>query len=407
MSKIKVGFIGLGNRGGMYFDFANQHPDCEIVAACDFIVDQQLSRMPLKEVPYKFTSTDDLFAAKLDLDLLCISSMDKYHYNDAKRAIELGYNLLLEKPIACNLAEVLELQALAKEKGVKVIICHVLRYTMFYKEIKRLITEGKLGHIININATENVAYWHQCHSYVRGNWHNTKETAPQILTKCSHDLDIIQWLMGKKVNMLSSFGDQYFFNAAHKPEGSTNRCGTCPLGYKCDFNSYRFYLKNPGWLVPFMGTNQTVETITKYLDTSVFGHCAFDMDNDTVDHQVVNILFDDNTTASFTLNAFSNECYRDIKIYGTKGDLVADFEKKEIHAQLFNDEVIHIDLTKITDDFSGHGGGDAIMFKEIVTYLQTGEKTDSLTLLDDSVISHRMAFLAEESRLEKGCPKKL
>ena len=69
--------------------------------------------------------------------------------------------------------------------------------------------------------------------------------------------------------------------------------------------------------------------------------------------------------------------------------------------------MIHIDLTKITDDFSGHGGGDAIMFKEIVTYLQTGEKTDSLTLLDDSVISHRMAFLAEESRLEFGCPKKL
>ena len=205
----------------------------------------------------------------------------------------------------------------------------------------------------------------------------------------------------------SLFDFKFFFNKNNKPENSTNRCSTCPLGFKCDFNAHRFYLKNPGWLIPFMGTNQTVETITEYLETSVFGHCVFDMDNDTVDHQVVNILFKDNTTASFTLNAFSNECYRDIKVYGTKGDLIADFEKKEILVQLFNDEVIRIDLTKLTDDFSGHGGGDAIMFKELVNYLLTGEKTDSLTLINDSVISHRMAFLAEESRLEEGCPKKL
>ena len=408
MNKIKVGFIGLGNRGGMYYDFATRNSDlCEIVAACDFIVEQQLSRFEFKDVPHVFTNTDDLFAAKLDLDLLCISSMDKYHFSDCKRAIELGYNILLEKPISCTLEEVLELQQMAKEKGVKIIVCHVLRYTMFYKEIKRLISEGTLGHIININATENVGYWHQCHSYVRGNWHNTAETAPQILTKCSHDLDIIQWLMNKKVNYVSSFGDLFFFKKENKPAESTNRCSTCPLGYKCDFNAYRFYLKNPGWLIPFMGTNQTVETITDYLDTSVFGHCAFDMDNDTVDHQVVNILFEDNTTASFTLNAFSNECYRDIKVYGTKGDLVANFEEKKIYVQLFNNEKIEIDLTKLTDDFSGHGGGDAIMFQELLDYLINGNKTDSLTLIDDSVISHKMAFLSEESRLEKGCPKKV
>ena len=408
MSKIKVGFIGLGNRGGMYYEFARKHDDiCEIVSVCDFIAEQQLSRFTNRDVPHIYTNTDDFFNDKLELDLLCISSMDKYHYNDAKRAIDLGYNLLLEKPIACKLEEVLELQALAKEKGVKVVICHVLRYTMFYKEIKRLITEGTLGQIININCTENVGYWHQCHSYVRGNWHNVEETAPQILTKCSHDLDIIQWLMDKKVNYVSSFGALNFFKKENKPSESTYRCGTCPLGYNCDFNAYRFYLKNPGWLIPFMGTNQTEETIKAYLDKSVFGHCAFDMDNDTVDHQVVNILFDDNTTATLTLNAFSNKCYRDIKVYGTKADLVANFEEKKIHVELFNDEVIDIDLTKLTDDFSGHGGGDAVMFKELLTYLQTGEKTDSLTLLDDSVISHRMAFLSEESRIEKGSPKKV
>ena len=214
MRKIKVGFIGLGNRGGMYHDFARANSDiCEVVAFVDFKLEQQVERIGNpKDVPYLFNNTDDFFNANIDLDLLVISSMDKYHYLDAKRGIEHGYHLLLEKPIACKLDEVIEINDLAKKYNVKVMVCHVLRYTMFYKEIKRLIDENVLGEIININATENVAYWHQCHSYVRGNWHNVSETAPQILTKCSHDFDIITWLMNKKPTDVSSFGNLNFFN---------------------------------------------------------------------------------------------------------------------------------------------------------------------------------------------------
>ena len=408
MKKIKIGLIGLGNRGGMYFDMALQNKDlCEVVAICDFKYEMQLQRFGNPEIPHLYHDSKDLFADKLDLDLLVISSMDKYHYEQAKQGIELGYNLLLEKPISCTLEQVLEIQSLAREKGVKVMICHVLRYTMFYKEIKRLIDEGTLGEIVNINTTENVGYWHQAHSYVRGNWHSVKETAPQMLTKCSHDLDIIQWLMGKKVKSVTSYGDLYWFKKENKPEGSTNRCNTCPLGYTCDFNAYRFYLENPGWLIPFMGPDTTVENIDNFLKTTNFGHCVFDMDNDTVDHQVVNICFEDNTTASHTLNALSRWCYRDIKVYGTKGDLIGDFEKRAIHVTLFNHKEIDIDLNDLTKDFSGHGGGDTIMFKEVLDFLINGNKTSSLTLLDESVVSHKMAFLSEESRLEEGMPKKL
>ena len=245
MKKIKVGFIGLGNRGGMYHDFARSNSDlCEVVAFVDFKLAQQVERIGNPtDVKYMFTNTDDFFAANIDLDLLVISSMDKYHYLDAKRGIEHGYHLLLEKPIACSYEEVLEIDRLAKKHHVKVMVCHVLRYTMFYKEIKRLIDENVLGEIININATENVAYWHQCHSYVRGNWHNTKETAPQILTKCSHDFDIITWLMNKKPTMVSSFGDLNFFKAENKPADSTKMCYNGPLGFSCDFNAYKFYTK--------------------------------------------------------------------------------------------------------------------------------------------------------------------
>lgn len=410
MKKIKVGLIGLGNRGGMYFDFAKANNDlCEVIAVVDFKLKQQLDRIGNPSIKYTFESTDDFFNANIDLDLLVISSMDKYHYEDAKRGILHGYHLLLEKPIACKYDEVLEISELAKKNNRKVMVCHVLRYTMFYKEIKRLIDENVLGEIVNINATENVAYWHQCHSYVRGNWHNVSETAPQILTKCSHDFDIITWLMNKTPTYVSSFGDLFFFKAKNKPEGSSNQCHDCPLGYSCDFNAYKFYLSNRDWLKPFVGKDVSDEAIDKFLKTSTYGHCVFDMDNDTVDHQVVNIKFNDGTTASLTMNAFSRYCYRDIKVFGTKGDLIGNFETNMIHVNLYNakDESFDIDIKKLTSDFSGHGGGDAIMFKEVLNYLLYNEKTTSLTLLEESVVSHKMAFLSEESRLENGKVKKL
>ena len=124
-----------------------------------------------------------------------------------------------------------------------------------------------------------------------------------------------------------------------------------------------------------------------------------------VDHQVVNILFEDNTTASHTMNAFSRDCYRDIKVFGTKGDLIGNFEDKIIKVNLFNGERIEFDIAKMTDDFSGHGGGDRAMFNELIDYLREDKLTSSLTILEDSSISHKMASLADESRLDGGKPK--
>lgn len=406
MKKLKVGFIGMGNRGGMYHWFASDRSDaCEICAIVDFKLDMQIERIGGSPAKHLYKNTEDFFKDKLDLDLLVISSMDKYHYSDALNGLNLGYNLLLEKPISCTMAEVSHLEEVARRKNLKVVVCHVLRYTMFYKKIKELIANNVLGEIVNINTTENVAYWHQCHSYVRGNWHNVAETGPQILTKCSHDLDIIKWLMDKEVKSIQSFGDLYFFKKSNKPQNSGIMCYDCKIKEECDFNAYKFYLSNRDWLIPFAGRDLTDEKIDAFLRNSDFGHCAFDMDNDTVDHQVVNILFEDNTTASHTMNAFSRDCYRDIKVFGTKGDLIGNFEDKIIKVNLFNGERMEFDIAKMTDDFSGHGGGDRAMFNELIDYLREDKLTSSLTVLEDSSISHKMAFLAEESRLDGGKPK--
>ena len=404
MKKVKIGLIGYGNRGRLYVSFIKDCLDkVELVALCDLRVDELKESTKNLNIKHYFSNTDDFYNANLDLDLVLICSMDQYHFEHTKLALMHNYNVLLEKPISNKYEEVVELNNLAKERNLKVIVTYVLRYTMFYRKIKEIINSGRIGKIININTTENVSYWHQAHSYTRGNWRNSNDTGPMILTKCSHDMDLLYWLMGKNVSKISSFGSLSYLTTENAPENSTDYCTTCPCKDTCAFNCYRFYLNNKEWLRPMVGDDLSDEKINKFLENSQYSRCVFKCDNNVVDHQVVNIQFDDKTTASHTMNAYTRWCYRDIKVMGSKGCIEGNFEEKKFNVYDFvTNDVEVVDITNFTDDFVGHGGGDRIMFYELIDYIVNDVKTVSLTTLQESVISHEMAFASENSRVDDG-----
>ena len=110
-----------------------------------------------------------------------ICTQDKMHYEPAMMAIEKGYDILLEKPISPDPKECFDIADATIAKGVKVLVCHVLRYTPFYRAIKNFIDSGELGKLMNINHTEGVGNVHMSHSYVRGPWRREDEAAPMIL----------------------------------------------------------------------------------------------------------------------------------------------------------------------------------------------------------------------------------
>ena len=404
MKKIKVGLIGFGNRGRLYSSFIKDLSDkVEYVAVCDYRIEELLDSLKQYNLKHTFKDVEDFFNAKLDLDLVCICSMDKYHFYQTKKCLELGYNVLLEKPVSNNLNEVIELNELAHKKNLKLIVSYVLRYTLFYKMIKDIIDSGEIGKVVNINNTENVAYWHHAHSYTRGNWKYEKETGPMILTKCSHDMDLIYWLMGKNVDKISSFGNRSYLLKENAPKDAAEYCIDCKEKDSCPFNAYRFYLNNKEWLRPIIGDDLSDENIMKNLYHNQYTRCAYKTDADVVDHQVVNILFDDKTTASHTMNAYTRYCYRDIKVMGSHGCIEGNFEEKKFKVYHFVDNSEReVDITHFTDDFVGHGGGDRVMFIELIDYLLTGNKTKSLTSISESVISHEMAFASEKSRVNEG-----
>ena len=393
--------IGLGSRGRLYTDILHNR-NIKIKAVADFYEDRRnLAKEKYGvEESMIFDNADDLLKLGKIADFAVIATMDADHYHQAMQAIELGYHLILEKPVCITAQECKNLAEAATAKGVKVIVCHVLRYTPFYNKIKEVVDSGVIGRIISISQTENVGYWHQAHSFVRGNWADTKKTTPMILAKCCHDMDIIRWLMDKSCVSVSSFGSLSYFTRENAPVGSAERCVDCKVD--CPYNALTFY-GNPvrkGWLAMFSHGNPNAEEVLK---TSPYGRYAFRCDNDAVDHQVVNMLFEGGETAQLTMTAFAYYPHRRLHIHGTLGDIEGVMEEGVIHINIYGQNPQSIDIKQIADDLSGHCGGDWRMVEDFISALE-GKTSRSLTDIKVSVESHLMSFAAEESRLNGGIP---
>ena len=404
----KLILIGAGGRGKTYTDVAKEmNGDFEVVAVAEPIDDRRQYIQKTHAIPDErcFTTWEPLLAKPKMADVAIIATMDRDHFAPAMAAIEKGYNLLLEKPATPTPEECRALQRAAEKKGVFVLICHVLRYTKFFRAIKDIIDNGKLGEIINIQHLEEVGNTHQSHSFVRGNWGNEGRSSFMLLQKSCHDMDILAWLIGKKCTRVQSFGSLQNFNRAHAPEGSPERCiDGCPHAATCPYDAVKLYIKKPSDWFRSAATQRVDPTdadVEKALRETQYGKCVYKCDNDVVDHQVVNLEFEGGTLASFTMSAFSRGG-RFLKIMGTKGELTANMSSKTFEIFDFEKhdrEYINLeDLNTEESIVGGHGGGDTGIMHSLKKLLD-GENDKSICGVAESCDNHMIAFAAEESRL--------
>lgn len=413
MKKITMLVIGAGGRGTTYAKFALEHPDMfQVVGVAEPIKERREKMQKEHNIPDEMCFDD--WKPILDLpkcaDMVVISTMDELHYEPCLKAIEKKYAILLEKPMAQSPQECFEIAKSAEENNVKIVVCHVLRFTEFFKKIKEIILSGKLGKIATVQHSEGVGNLHQSHSYVRGNWKNSIESAPMILTKSCHDTDIIQWLVGEKCKKIQSFGSLLYFNRENKPEGSPERCiDGCPYGETCYYNSVKLYLEDEknDWFrgAATMLPNPTNADVEKALRETEYGKCVYNCSNDVVDHQVVNMLFEGGISSTFTMSAY-NMGGRDIRIMGTKGELIGN--AGDDHVKFFNfatreTEIIHVtDKTTNQDITGGHGGGDTGIMFELHKYLTEDYDGFSICDIGTTCDNHLIAFMAEKSRINEG-----
>ena len=408
MGKIQAVVLGYGNRGASYSDYAVKHPDeLEIVAVADPIANRLQYAAQLHSLPEDriFTDWRQIADQPKMANFAIIATQDHMHLEPALAMIEKGYNLLLEKPMATTPAECKQITEAAEKKGVGIIVCHVLRFTSFWTTLKGIIDSGAIGKVMSITHMENVGNRHQSHSFVRGNWRKTSEATPMILAKCCHDTDLIQWLIGKSCKKVQSFGSLTYFTKENKPAGAPARCTDgCPHADTCFYNAIKLYYddKNNTWFRSVAAntvTNPSDEAVMEALLTGPYGRCVYDCDTDVVDHQIVNMEFEDMTTASLSMNAF-NKGGRFIRIFGTEGEITMG-EGKWFDVYSFADrQTTQVPIDTIGNSISsGHGGGDVGIMIDAVNYFGNGIASPSVCDIRMSYLSHLIAFAAEESRL--------
>ena len=411
---ITFAICGFGNRGrDAYAVYQKTHPDLMKIVAVADPVPQRLAAARQEygvDPALCFDSAEALLARPRLADVMIIATQDRQHVPEALAALDLGYHLLLEKPISPELSDCMALLDKAHATGRLVMVCHVLRYTAFYSRLKELIDQGVVGVIQTLDAVENVGYYHQAHSFVRGNWRSSEETSPMILAKSCHDMDIIRYLMGERCVRVSSFGRLGHFTEANAPQGSAGRCLDCGAPKaQCPYDAEKIYLTNPltgllhgnsGWPVSVLVHEPTEESVRKALREGPYGRCVYRCDNDVVDHQVVSMSFASGATATFTMTAFAQRCYRTVRIMGTMGELEGDMLSDRITVRRFGEPDEVIDLAG-AEGMSGHGGGDEGIMDALCRLMLRSETT-APTSIDASVESHVMALAAEASRLDGG-----
>ena len=403
MKPITAVVLGAGSRGSIYASYAKEHPEeLQIIAIAEPRRDRLDALAEEVGVPreYRFASWEALLAQPKLAGCAFICTLDDDHISPALKAMEQGYHLLLEKPMSNREDECRQIVETARKTNRTLAVCHVLRYTPFYMTLKALLDKGSVGQVTTINQIENVGYWHQAHSFVRGNWRSTKETSPMILQKSCHDMDIILWLMGSNCTKVQSFGSLGHFTPENAPEGAAKRClDGCPHVDTCPYSAPKLYLdmERTGWPVDVITSDMSLEGRRKALEEGPYGRCVYHCDNDVVDRQVVNLEFENGSVATFTMTGLTADFCRELKIFGTEGQIQANMGTREIVLHRFGEEkqVIPVDMGM---EASGHGGGDYGIMADFLRILREGG--ESRTSAEVSLQSHLICFAAERSRKE-------
>ncbi len=397
--------IGAGQRGAdAYASYALTNPDkIKFVAVADPSRERREKFANLHKISpdMRFENDIQLFEQGKLADCVLVCTQDRYHTEPVTKALELGYHVMCEKPMSFNALDCVKMSEFAERYDRTLTICHVLRYSPFFTELKKILDSGVIGDVISIQHIECVGYWHQAHSFVRGNWRNSDLSTPMILQKCCHDMDILRWLLGKKCLKVSSFGSLQYFKEENAPKGSSERCLIdCKVEEECPYSAKKIYMNEDTWysdlLRKVVSVENTDEAVEKELLTGPYGRCVFRCDNNVVDHQVVNMEYEGGTTVSLTMSAFTSNGSRIMNIMGTKGQIRCDMENNVITT----DEFLNAKSETITLDVSveGHSGSDRCFMEGFVKTVESqGEY--SLSSAKESLESHLVAFAAEKSRL--------
>ena len=387
-------------------------------------------------------SWESLLAGPRAADWALVATGDRHHVAPTLAALAAGYHVLLEKPMALDEADCVRLVEAAEAADRVLAVCHVYRFANLFDRVHELLAAGAVGEVVAIQHSENVAWWHYAHSYVRG--HTRRSDVPFLLQKSCHDLDLLSWFAGAPATRVASFARPTELTDANAPAGAPEHCiEGCPHAPECPYDAVAIYrdltpllgdlalaerpiglglaagalkrVRRPlqaaappaladrmgwwRWPVSAVTDDHTPEGLDHALRTTRWGRCAWKVgDNDQPSAQTVLVEFANGVEASFTLQSSSYRTMRQLRIDGTRGTISGRLHALDGELLVADHATGSVRRERVAPAFDGHGGGEAPLFEDFLDAIATGR--EPRTSARASLESHRIAFAAMTAAAE-------
>ncbi|MFF5078909.1 Gfo/Idh/MocA family protein [Actinoplanes sp. NPDC000266] len=395
MSPVSLMVVGAGLRGQVYARRAVETGAARIVAVAE--------KDPGRRERFASAFGCTAFADWTEItgriaDAAIVATPDRLHADPAVALANLGYHLMLEKPMAPSEADAERIAEAVERNGVIFALCHVLRYTDYTRTVEAALK--RIGSLVSVEHLEPVGWWHQAHSFVRGEWRDSRTSSPMLLAKSCHDIDWLMYLVGRPVTRVSSFGSLSHFRPEERPAEAAGRCLDCPLNQTCPYSATRLYfgcLGDPDrefWPLSAVTSDHTEEGVRKALREGPYGRCVYDCDNDVVDHQVVSMEFAGGVTCSFTMTAFTPYEQRKTRFFGTHGYIEGDGATLRLVDFRTGEE----ELLESGGEETGHTGADHALTDAFLAAVASGDQRKLSSDARTSLAGHRVVWAAERAR---------
>jgi predicted dehydrogenase len=193
--RLRIGVVGLGYWGPNLARNFSQMPEAELVWCCD--ADPQRHAKFAAQFPEsRFTTELDDLLADDALEAVVVATPVPTHHAVARRVLDAGKHVFVEKPLAWTVAEARELEALAAERGLTLMVGHLLRFHPGVVKLRQLIESGELGDVL----------------YVYGNRQNLgviREDENALWSLGVHDISVVLYLLGGRPVEVSARGECY------------------------------------------------------------------------------------------------------------------------------------------------------------------------------------------------------
>ncbi len=202
MKRLRAGIIGLGV-GERHIEGYQSHPECEVVALCDFS-DEKLAMARNKYPGFQLTKQADEILENPKINVVSIASFDNYHYEQIVKAIENNKHIFVEKPICLYQEELAHIRALLKENpNLKLSSNLILRMSPRFRLLKKMIAAGDLGQLFHIEGDYNYGRIHK----ITEGWRGQIDFYSVMYGGGIHIIDLLLWLTGDHIIEVSAYGN--------------------------------------------------------------------------------------------------------------------------------------------------------------------------------------------------------